>query len=215
MDCPLPLPLCHQIISLPFTAANLFHCNIVFALAGVSSTNAALRGFLPDNMKQLLNDKLAAVKNEDTCNAFANIEDHPCDATADCYEDSGLTLSSCPMTCNHIGMRFLRNATMPGKYCRANDGSEEEDNEIMKVKELLNNKFAAIKNEDTCNAFANVEDHPCVATADCYADSGLTLSSCPMTCNHIGMRFLRNATMPGKYCRANDGSEEEDADATN
>mmetsp|Transcript_18989 Transcript_18989/g.31950 ORF Transcript_18989/g.31950 Transcript_18989/m.31950 type:complete len:98 (-) Transcript_18989:174-467(-) len=69
----------------------------IVALAGVSSTNAALRGVLPANMKELLTDKFAAV--QDTCQDFYDAENE-CEDTDACeslYTGSG----SCPMMCNY------------------------------------------------------------------------------------------------------------------
>eukprot|EP00985_Skeletonema_marinoi_P002952 scaffold1210_cov214-Skeletonema_marinoi.AAC.5 len=153
----------------------------IVALAGVSSTNAALRGVLPANMKELLTDKFAAVEDHDV-DCSDNV--HPCDNTAECHNDCGSGWMCNPIHESKAG------GVEGVKYCRPN----VEEDISANVKELLTDKFAAVEDHDV-DCSDNV--HPCDNTAECHNDCGSG-----WMCNPI--HESKAGGVEGvKYCRPN------------
>ena len=163
----------------------------VIALAGASST-LALRGVLPNNMKDLLNDKFAAASlsansgdsddSGDTCHDFGNTYT-VCDGTGsenncdelykDWKSDNGVTsTTTCSFSCNWKNKNHLPEGKESDHYCVPNSGDVEEEDMV------------ATPACDICSALYE-QTIECENTHQCQkAYEGVSASKCSVTCNY-------------------------------
>ena len=94
----MSLTFTHLPSTVLYTSSIIFIiAHTVAALAGISSANAALRGVLPTDMKDLLNDKFAAVGSGDDGDHCVALRGQACNipqVSVECFEGLGVS-SSC------------------------------------------------------------------------------------------------------------------------